>query len=121
MSADSTYEDKGYFRRKFPRRKMRRQIGILSGGQYFLAECNEIGEGGLSFTSEFILNEGDQVVVSIQVPGADFISVRAEIRTTQKKDSEGLVIHGVSFTNIQFAHKRMIRSFVSDHAEGISH
>ena len=108
------FEDKGYFRRKFPRREMKRKIGILCSGQYFMAESGEVGEGGMSFLSEFILNEGDEMVISFQIPGGDFVSVRAVVRTTQKKDSGDFVIHGVSFTNIEFSHKRQIRSFVSD-------
>lgn len=108
------FEDKGYFRRKFPRREMKRKIGVMCAGQYFLAESAEIGEGGMAFQSEFLLNEGDLIVVSFQIPGGDFLSVRGEVRTSQKKDSGDFVIHGVSFTNIEFAHKRQIRTFVSD-------
>ncbi len=103
-------------RRKFPRRRMKRQVGLLCAGHYIVAESVEIGEGGMTFISEYILNPGDVVVLSFQIPQGDFVFVRSTIKTTQKKDSAALVFHGVIFDNIQFFHKRQIRSFVSDRA-----
>jgi c-di-GMP-binding flagellar brake protein YcgR len=100
-------------RRKFPRREMKRSIGILCAGDYFVAQSGELGEGGMLVLAEYILQVGHKIVVSFHIPGGDFASLRAEVKSVHKKNSEGLVAHGIRFDQIQFAHKRQIRSFVS--------
>lgn len=74
----------------------------------------EIGEGGMSIQSKYVLDKTSPIVVTFQIPGSGFVSLQAEVRSTQKKDSESFVTHGVIFKNIQFSHKRLIRSYVSD-------
>lgn len=107
------FEDKGFFRRQYPRRAMKRKVGVLCDGSYFVAESGEVGEGGMSILSEFVLTEGHELVVSFQVPRGDFVFLRAVVRSTQKKEGDTRVTHGLSFANIEFAIKRQIRSFVS--------
>lgn len=115
------YEDKGFFRRQFPRRAMKRSIGILSQGHYFVCETGEIGEGGISINSEIVLTEGREVVLSFQIPGGDFVFLRASVLSTQKKEGEHVVTHGLSFSDIAFTHKRQIRAYVSARNEAPSH
>lgn len=110
---NKTFEDKGYFRRQYPRRAMRRKVGILCDGTYFVCESGEIGEGGMSILSDLILTEGHSLVVSLQIPGGDFVFLRGTVRSTQKKEGDLLVTHGLSFSEIDFSIKRQIRSFVS--------
>jgi hypothetical protein len=112
---NGNYEDKaGSFRRQYPRRPMRRKIGVLCEGTYFVCDSGEIGEGGMSISSEYVLSEGKQVVVSLQIPSGDFVSLRGVIRAVQpKKMGDQLVTHGLSFSEIPFAIKRQIRAFVS--------
>lgn len=110
---NKAYEDKGYFRRQYPRRAMKRKVGILCDGVYFICESGEIGEGGMSIFSDMILTEGHSLVVSLQIPGGDFVFLRGVIRSTQKKEGDLLVTHGLSFSEIDFSIKRQIRSFVS--------
>lgn len=107
------FEDKGYFRRQYPRRAMKRKVGVLCDGTYFVCESGEIGEGGMSILSDFVLTEGHELVVSFQVPGGDFVFLRGNVRSTQKKEGDQRVTHGLSFDEIEFAIKRQIRSFVS--------
>lgn len=92
---------------------MKRKVGVLCDGSYFVAESGEVGEGGMSILSEFVLTEGHELVVSFQVPRGDFVFLRAVVRSTQKKEGDTRVTHGLSFANIEFAIKRQIRSFVS--------
>ena len=118
MNKSTHLEDKSYFRRQFPRRAMKRHIGILSQGHYFVCETGEIGEGGVSIVSEIVLTEGREVVLSFQIPGGDFVFLRASVLSTQKKVGESAsqkntVTHGLSFSDIAFALKRQIRAFVS--------
>lgn len=107
------FEDKGYFRRQYPRRVMKRKVGVLCDGAYFLCDSGELGEGGMSIMSEFVLTEGHELVVSFQVPGGDFVFLRGTVRSTQKKQGDSQVTHGLSFNEIEFSIKRQIRSFVS--------
>lgn len=113
MDQGSKHEDKGFFRRQYPRRAMKRKVGILCDGTYFVCESGEVGEGGMAILSEFVLTEGHELVVSFQVPGGDFVFLRALVRSTQKKEGDSRVTHGLSFSEIEFAIKRQIRSFVS--------
>lgn len=111
-----TFKDQSHFRRQYPRRAFERAIGVLVKGKYGLVDAHEIGEGGLSFTSVDPLPEDQNIVVNLRIPGGDFVSLRAEVKSSVKKGREYL--NGVSFTGIQFAHKRQIRSYVSSRETG---
>jgi hypothetical protein len=102
------------YRRSFPRRAFKRTVSVLFKGQYFLVNSGEIGEGGMSLYSDMVMTEGEPVVVNFQIPGGAFVSLRALIKSTVKENvPTGFVLHGISFTQIEFALKRQIRSFVS--------
>jgi hypothetical protein len=106
----------GNYRRNYPRRPFKRMIGVLFKGHYFLAQAGEIGEGGLSLKTDLVLTEEEPLMVSFQIPNGDFVCLRAIVKSTQKnnKPEEGAtIIHGLSFSNVQFAIKRQIRSYVS--------
>ena len=114
MDSNSHYEDKGHFRRQYPRRPMRRKVGVLCEGTYFVCDTGEIGEGGMSISSGLVLMEGQQVVVSLQIPLGDFVSLRGIVKSVQpQRPGDRTVVHGLSFTEIPFAIKRQIRAFVS--------
>lgn len=110
-------DDKGSFRRQYPRRTLKRKVGVLCDGSYFVCESGEIGEGGMSLHSEFVLTEGHEVVVSLQIPGGSFVFLRGVVRSTQKKTGDDKVTHGLSFNEIEFSTKRQIRAFVSARTE----
>jgi hypothetical protein len=114
-SVPSNFEDKGFFRRKFPRRAFHRMVGVLIRGHYSIYETGEIGEGGLSVIGDSALTEGFAVALTFQIPGGDFVSLRGTVRSC--RDENGRFLHGLSFENIPFSHKRQIRSFVSERSE----
>lgn len=99
-------------RRQFPRREYERKIGLLCQGHYFIVQAGEIGEGGLSFMAYEELKSESQIVVTLQIPNGDFVSLRGAIRYVKNEDS-GQFLHGISFENIMFNHKRQIRMYVS--------
>lgn len=107
--------DQGYYRRKFPRRVLDRRVGVLARGQYFICMAGELGEGGMSFETEMVIAVNVEVVVTLQIPGGDFVCLRGEVRSRQKKGNRGqhLMYYGIAFTQIQFTNKRQIRTFVS--------
>ncbi len=104
-------------KRKFPRRRFRRAIGFLIQGQYFVGTGNEIGEGGVAFELPMAFSEGDEGVISFQIPDGSFISVRVEIRNQKPSETKGENIVGCSYKNLKFEHKREIRSYVSARSE----
>jgi len=101
------------YRRTYPRKAFKRSVGVLYKGSYFMAYSGELGEGGMSIVTDMVLTEGEPLVVSFQIPGGIFVSLRGEVRSTQKTEKPGIIIHGLAFTHIEFAMKRQIRSFVS--------
>lgn len=105
------YRDKGFFRRKFPRRWFKRAVGVLSHGVYVIGKSTEIGEGGMSVVTDQPFEAGSEIVVNFRILGGDFVSLRAEVRSVRPIEDGHL--HGLSFKNVAFTHKRQIRSFVS--------
>ena len=110
-SSMSRYVDKGHFRRKYPRRTLRKKVGVLFGGEYFICDSGEIGEGGMSILSEYALTEGRELVLSFQIPDGTFVILRGLIKSVNPH--KGMVTHGISFEEIPLAFKRQIRAFVS--------
>ncbi len=102
--------------RKYPRREMPRTIGVLCMGQYMIVSGIDIGEGGLSFQSEFLMGMEKTVVLTFQIPNGEMVSVTATIRNQRQVDER--VLTGVSFNALTFTYKRQIRYYVSSRAEG---
>lgn len=103
-------------RRRYPRRKFRRGVGVLASGKYFMALGAEIGEGGLSFRASKPVRQGALVVLSFQVPDGEFVSVRAEVRNVGAS-TNGETLYGCAFENLRFERKREIRTFVTNRSE----
>lgn len=100
-------------RRKFPRRGFKKGLGALCKGTYIIGEGVELGEGGLSFKTDMVYNEGQSLVVNFQLPHGSFVSVRAEVRNI-KVDKQGpFNLVGLAFMNLKFDFKREIRTYVS--------
>ncbi|MFN7262950.1 MAG: PilZ domain-containing protein [Pseudobdellovibrionaceae bacterium] len=98
-------------KRKFPRRKFPRKVGVLVNGDYFVADGVEVGEGGISVSTAQGPMKERPVVLSFQIPGGSFVSVRAELKNERTQD--GQYILGFSFENLKFDKKREVRTFVS--------
>lgn len=100
------------YRRKYPRRKFRRHVGVLVAGRYVLMQGHEVGEGGLAFVSDQKLATGQMLVVNFKIPHGGLISVRAEIRNVRPMGNSQH-FYGCSFLNLKFEAKREIRTFVT--------
>lgn len=103
------------FHRKYPRRSLQKKVGVLFGGSYFICDSGEIGEGGMSIITEYVLGENREVVVHFQIPDGTFASLRGRVRSVVpgKGALQGLVTHGIAFDQVPLAFKRQIRTFVS--------
>ncbi len=102
----------GIERRKFPRRPFHRAVSLLLNGDYHCLRGSEIGEGGLSVTSDVEVSLDRNVVLNFQIPEGSFISVKAEVRNCRPDDAGGFVL-GCSFVNLAFEKRREIRTLVS--------
>jgi len=108
----SKYSDEAFARRRFPRRSYVRKVGVLSAGQFIVCEAGELSEGGISFKSEFLFNVEKELLINFQIPNGSFAFLRAIVKSTTKQD--GLVVHGLSFVDVPFQHRRQIRAYVSE-------
>ena len=97
--------------RRFPRKAFQKTVGVLHKGRYFLAQSEEIGEGGMSLLLPEPIGDKEEVVISFHVPGSDFVALRAVM--INKRENGSQTIFGFGFKNISFERKREIRSFVS--------
>lgn len=113
--------DENSFRRQFPRKDYKKGIGFLYNGEYIVLDGCEMGEGGLSFFSPRLFPLGEEGVLSFQIPGGSFISVRVEVRHTSAVDKNERFVVGCLFKNLKFDHKREIRAYVSSQLERVSH
>jgi hypothetical protein len=106
---------KNTFYRKYPRRSLQKKVGVVFGGAYFICDSGEIGEGGMSIITEYVLGEGREVVVNFQIPDGTFLSLRGHVRSVVPGTGtmKNVVTHGISFDEVPLVFKRQIRAFVS--------
>lgn len=103
-------------KRRFPRRAYRRHVGILFAGDYFLSRGVEIGEGGLSFSSNMgDIPENAMILISFRTPTGQFISVRSCVKSKITKSGDS--VYGCEFEKLNFNIRREIRTFVSARSE----
>ena len=99
-------------RRRFPRRKFERDIGVLVEGKYSVAKTIEIGEGGLMLALDSLPKDLSQIVVTFFVGKGHAGIIRSEVRYT--KGIGGQKCHcGIQFQNLEFKTKRLIRDYIS--------
>lgn len=107
------------FKRKYPRRVFHGFVGLLINGHYLITESTSLGEGGMSFLSNSIIEHGTFLVATFKIPGEGMLSVRGEIRNSRKSkpnDTQKL-IYGVKFIPLPIGERRRIRTYVSARSE----
>ena len=101
-------------KRRSPRRRIDRVMGVLHKGSYYISRTVEIGEGGLMVqTNEHNVKVDDQIVITFSVEGHELVSCRAEVRYQIDMPDDGGVAFGVQFKNLDLSYKRYIRRYVS--------
>lgn len=98
-------------RRKFPRKFFRKKITFLCRGKATVVDGVEIGEGGISFKSDFVLDDNQQLIVNFFISEGDFFSVRTTLKNRVQANNQ--FIYGVGFDDISIALKRQIRAYVA--------
>lgn len=106
-SSDQVHQIK----RKFPRKAFRKKVGLMSGGQSASAQGLEIGEGGLSFSSDMVLDQNCKMILSFFLSEDEFFSVRVTLLNSYRAGQE--FHYGVSFDDVSIALKRQIRTYVA--------
>lgn len=96
-------------RRRVPRRALKRKVGVLIKGQYSIAHCWEIGEGGIliEIPQELALNQ--LLIVTFCLPNETHTVVKGILRYRQPHTQK----FGIEFLNLNFQMKRAIRTFVA--------
>lgn len=98
-------------RRKFPRKSFRKSISFFYQGKGQVVEGVEIGEGGISFRSNFELPLQEKVIINFFIPEGDFFSIPTTLRSIQNQTPDK--IYGFSFDEVSIALKRQIRAYVA--------
>ena len=97
--------------RKFPRKVFKRKLTFLCRGKATVVDGVEIGEGGISFKSDYILDENQKVIVNFFISEGDFFSVKTTLMNKQVVADQ--FVYGVVFDDISIALKRQIRAYVA--------
>lgn len=99
-------------KRKFPRRPYKKPVAYLCKGLSEVSSGVEIGEGGISFESDYALEVSQDVVVNFFVPDGDFFSLRALVKN-KFNGKNGKTVYGCSFNEVSLGLKRQIRAYVA--------
>jgi len=111
-------EPSNVFRRKFPRRRYFKPVGVLYRGEYWICECEEIGEGGMRLSSPVSMIANSPVILSVIVPGSNDIAITRSLVVYQREDLvEGGFRYGLQFSKLEFKSKKKIRDYISQKTE----
>ncbi len=83
----------------------------MAQGVSEVVEGVDIGEGGISFNCDMVLDFEHEIIVNFFLPGGEFFSVRATLRNAQNRSNH--FVYGASFDSITIALKRQIRAYVA--------
>ncbi len=98
-------------KRKFPRKSFRKAISYMYDGKASIGNGVEIGEGGLSFTTEKKMDVGKRLILNFFLSDKDFFSVRVTLLNALS--STKAYTYGVSFDDVSLGLKRQIRVYVA--------
>lgn len=99
-------------KRQYPRKAFTKPVAFLCQGVSQVAQGVEIGEGGISFQTDFLLNEAHPVVVNFFIPNGGFFTLRGDVRSSVK-NAQGKMTYGLSFIEVSLPLKRQIRAYVA--------
>lgn len=98
-------------KRKYPRKSFRKAISFVYAGKSYIVQGVEIGEGGLSFTSDLVFDAPQKIILNFFLADQEFFSIRASLLNSINRNSGK--IYGVSFEDVSIALKRQIRAYVA--------
>ena len=98
-------------KRKHPRKSFRKAISFLCDGKASLCSGVEIGEGGMSFSTNTKIEMDKKIILNFFLSDKDFFSVRMTVVNTL--NAANAFTYGVSFDDVSIALKRQIRAYVA--------
>lgn len=99
------------FKRKHPRKSFRKAISILCDGKAKLGNGVEIGEGGISFSTDIKIEVNKKLIMNFFLSDKDFFSVRVTLLNVL--NSTQSYTYGAKFDDVSIALKRQIRAYVA--------
>jgi hypothetical protein len=94
-------------RRAFPRWPAQFEICFSAGGDMIKADAVEIGEGGLSFYSDYPLDLDSELNIEYRLETGDWVKLKAVVRYMK----DGKI--GVEFLNLRLSDRLKILDFIS--------
>lgn len=98
-------------KRKYPRKAFRKNVSFMCDGKSNLGLGVEIGEGGLSFSSDSKIDVNKKLILNFFLSEKDFFSVR--ITLLNVLNTTKTFTYGASFDDVSIALKRQIRAYVA--------
>ncbi|MBY0554087.1 PilZ domain-containing protein [bacterium] len=98
-------------KRKYPRKSFRKNVSFMCDGKSSLGVGVEIGEGGLSFSSDDKIDVNKKLILNFFLSDKDFFSVRVTLLNVLNTTKS--FTYGASFDDVSIALKRQIRAYVA--------
>lgn len=99
------------FKRKYPRKSFHKAVSYICEGNASTGHAVEIGEGGLSFTTDTKIDVNKKIIINFFLSDKDFFSVRVTLLNILNASNS--YTYGTCFDNISIALKRQIRAYVA--------
>ncbi len=109
MSKES--ESTSVFKRKYPRKSFQKALSFMCDGAASIGNGVEIGEGGLSFSTDTKIDVNKKMIVNFFLSDKDFFSVRVTMLNVLSSTKN--FTYGASFDDVSIALKRQIRAYVA--------
>jgi hypothetical protein len=108
-------------KRKYPRRRYVKPLGLLVHGHYSMARSEEIGEGGLLLSSPQTVKVGETVILSIILPLNEIAIAKSTVRYVKKTKSDEMDTYpfqiGIQFDALPFRFKKKVRDYIAAKSE----
>lgn len=98
-------------KRKYPRKAFKKTVSLICEGQAVNGLGIEIGEGGLSFSTDKKIEPQKKIIANFFLTDKDFFSVRMTLLNVL--NSANNYTYGAKFDDVSIALKRQIRAYVA--------
>ena len=98
-------------KRKYPRKSFRKGVSFMCVGKSNRGKGIEIGEGGISFSSDAKLDVNKKMILNFFLSDKDFFSVRVTLLNVL--NATKTFNYGANFDDVSLSLKRQIRAYVA--------
>jgi hypothetical protein len=98
-------------KRKYPRKSFRKGVSFMCDGKSNIGKGIEIGEGGISFSSDAKLDVNKKMILNFFLSDKDFFSVRVTLLNVL--NATKTFNYGANFDDVSLSLKRQIRAYVA--------